>query len=166
MWFVNQRFCILRIYRTTLSEPYRQGGCIPGQGDTLHSKSMHRRRNCAVNRVILWLNGTLCRELVPYGFPLVVLHTISIISFHCGACLEVVFEFEWRATYFASLRAKLILAPLGIPKWVRPSMNWYGMFFVQTPTPSPSMHWKCTQHGTCMQNNQHPTKGQSNVSHH
>ena len=34
----------------------------------------------------------------------------------CGACSEVVFEFEWRATYFGSLKAKLILAPLDMPK--------------------------------------------------
>ena len=33
------------------------------------------------------------------------------------ACLEIVFEFEYRATYFGSLRFKLILAPLGMPKW-------------------------------------------------
>ena len=32
------------------------------------------------------------------NFPLVVLHTISISSSTCGACLEVVFEFEWMAT--------------------------------------------------------------------
>jgi hypothetical protein len=25
-------------------------------------------------------------------------------------------EIEWRATYFSSLKAKLILAPLGMPK--------------------------------------------------
>ena len=30
----------------------------------------------------------------------------------CGACLEVVFESERISTYFGSLRAKLILAPL------------------------------------------------------
>ena len=29
-----------------------------------------------------------------------------------------------RGTYAGSLRAKLILAPLGIPKWVWPFMNW------------------------------------------
>ena len=34
----------------------------------------------------------------------------------CGAYSEVVFEFDQRATYFGSLRAKLILAPLGMPK--------------------------------------------------
>ena len=33
-----------------------------------------------------------------------------------GAFLEVVFDFEQRATYFGSLRPKLILAPLGMPK--------------------------------------------------
>ena len=42
------------------------------------------------------------------------------------------FEFKWRVTYFSSLREKLILAPLGMPKWVWPSMNRYTMLFVQT----------------------------------
>jgi hypothetical protein len=36
----------------------------------------------------------------------------------CDAYSEVVFEFDRKATYFGSLRAKLILAPLGTPKWV------------------------------------------------
>ena len=35
----------------------------------------------------------------------------------CGACLEVVLVFEWWATYFGSMRARLNLAPLGMPKW-------------------------------------------------
>ena len=34
-------------------------------------------------RVILELHGTFCWESVPYNFPLVVLHTISIISHLC-----------------------------------------------------------------------------------
>ena len=50
-----------------------------------------------------------------------------------GAFSEVVFEIEWRATYFGSLGAKLVLAPLGMPKWVWPSMNQYRMIFIQTP---------------------------------
>jgi hypothetical protein len=36
----------------------------------------------------------------------------------CGACLKGVFKFEQIATYFTSLRAKFILAPLGMPKRV------------------------------------------------
>ena len=38
----------------------------------------------------------------------------QIIFFHLCACLEVVFEFEQIVTCFASLRTKLILAPLAI----------------------------------------------------
>lgn len=38
-------------------------------------------------------------------------------------------EFECRATSFDSLKVKLILAPFGVPKLVRPSMNLHGMFF-------------------------------------
>ena len=36
----------------------------------------------------------------------------------CGACSEVVFDFEWKETYFSSWRAKFNLAPLDMPKWV------------------------------------------------
>ena len=50
---------------------------------------------------------------------------------------------------FGSLRAKLVLAPLGMPKWVWPSMNRYRMFYVQTSTLPPSMHGKLTEHGRC-----------------
>ena len=45
------------------------------------------------------------------------------------------FEFEWKATCFSSLRAKLILAPLDcMPIWIWPSINRYRMFFVQYRT--------------------------------
>ena len=57
-----------------------------------------------------------------------------------GACVEVVFECEWRATCFGLLRVKLILALLGIPEWVWPLMDQYRMFFVRTSTRPPSMH--------------------------
>jgi hypothetical protein len=71
-----------------------------------------------------------------------------------GAFLEVVFDFEQRATYFGSLRAKLILAPLGMPKRVCPSISQYRMFFAQTFIPPPSMHYELAKHGRCcMQNN-------------
>ena len=43
-------------------------------------------------------------------------YNIHKFLFICGVCLKVVFEFEWGATYFSSLRAKLILATLGMPK--------------------------------------------------
>ena len=77
----------------------------------------------------------------------------------CGACLEVVFEFEWRATYCGSLRAKVILATLGMLKWVRPLMRQYRMFFVVISTLPSSMHQKLTKHERCcFQSNQLPTK--------
>ena len=111
------------------------------------------------SRVVLYFNGSFHRKLVPYEFLLVGLHTISLILSTCGAFLEVVFEFEWRSTYFGSLRAKVILAPLGMPKWVWPSMNQHRVIFVQTSTLPPSMHHKLPDHGRCcMQNNQLPTK--------
>jgi hypothetical protein len=39
----------------------------------------------------------------------------EFLSTH-GACVDVVFEFERRATCFGSLRVELILAPLGMPE--------------------------------------------------
>ena len=39
------------------------------------------------------LNGTLCQGLVPYIFPLVDLHTISVVSFH-KCMLEGSFELQ------------------------------------------------------------------------
>jgi hypothetical protein len=45
-------------------------------------------------RVTLELDGIFRLELVPYNKPLVVFHTISMVSFHFWACSEVVFEFE------------------------------------------------------------------------
>ena len=44
-------------------------------------------------------------QISPYDFLMVVLHTISIISFHLWCMLEVVFEFERRAFYINLLRA-------------------------------------------------------------
>ena len=38
-------------------------------------------------RVILCINGTFRQELVPHDFLLVVLHTISLISFHLWCML-------------------------------------------------------------------------------
>lgn len=49
---------------------------------------------------------------------LVVLHAESIISFHLWwrMLYKVLFEFEERASYFGSLRAGLVIAPLSVPK--------------------------------------------------
>lgn len=53
---------------------------------------------------VVEFNGTLHWELVLYDFPLVVIAYIYIKFFPTlvGACLEVVFEFDRRATYFGS----------------------------------------------------------------
>ena len=60
----------------------------------------------------------------------------------CCAYYEIEFKIERRATYFSSLRAKLVLASIGIPKWVWLSTNQCRKFVVQTTTLSPSMHQK------------------------
>jgi len=39
------------------------------------------------NRSMVQLNGTFCQELVPYDFPFVVLHKMSIISSHLWCIL-------------------------------------------------------------------------------
>ena len=67
----------------------------------------------------------------------------------CGVSSEVVFEFDGRATYSSSLRAKLILAP---------SMNEFkffsSLFNLQKHTENqPNME------GCCVVNNQLPIKG-------
>ena len=138
--------------------PYPRTSCTPHETPCTRSKQGMFIMSKIVKdiRVILLLNGTFfCQELVPYDFPMVVLHTESRISFTCGACSEGVFEFEWKATSVGLLRAKLMLAPLDMLKRVSPSRNQYRMFFVQTSTLPPSMHQKLTKHGrSCMQNNQ------------
>jgi len=82
----------------------------------------------------------------PIDFPLLVF-CIQHRLIYCDACSEVVFEFEWGATYFGPLRAKLSPAPLGMPTCVWYSINQYRIFFVQTSTLSPSMHQILTKHG-------------------
>ena len=39
------------------------------------------------NRSMVQLNETFCQELVPYDFPVVVLHKMSIISWHLWCIL-------------------------------------------------------------------------------
>jgi hypothetical protein len=58
-----------------------------------------------------------------------------------GACSEAVVQFEWRAAYLRSLRAKLILAPLACQKSFKPPRylskhapkTW--MLYANQPTP-------------------------------
>ena len=110
-------------------------------------------------RFILQLYETSHRELVLYDLPLVVLHTKSMISFHL-CMLGVVCEFEWKATYFCSLRTKLNFAPRGMPKWDWPSKN----RDIECSSFKPPHYYlqACTNNLTkqgmpCMQNNQLPT---------
>ena len=48
---------------------------------------------------------------------------------------------------FRFIEGQTHLAPLRMPKWIWPSMNQKGMFFVQTSTLPPSMHRKLAKHG-------------------
>ena len=113
-------------------------------------------------RDILVFNGTFCRELVSYGFLGCVRCNINT-RFPLVCLLVGGSVWSWMKShlYFGSLRAKLILAPLDcMPKWIRPSMNRYGIFFVQTSTlPHPSMRCKHAKHGRCcMQDHELPTR--------
>ena len=97
--------------------------------------------------------------LVSYDFSLVAFHIATIWSFLLWWCMLRGGIWMWmKSNYFGSLKAKLILAPLGIQKWVRPSMDQYRMFFGQTSTRPPSMNRKPIKHGRCwIQINQLPT---------
>ena len=75
-----------------------------------------------------WQHANIMERFVRSWSPLIFdfigcLYTQQLFLTTCGASLEVVFGFEWRRTYFGSLRAKFILAPLVMPKWIWPSMN-------------------------------------------
>ena len=82
-----------------------------------------------------------------------------IFWFMLGIGVEVWME---KIFYISSLRAKLIMGPLDMPKWVNwPSMNQYRMFFFETSTPTPIMHQKTYQTWKVMyymQNNTLSTK--------
>ena len=69
-------------------------------------------------RVIL---QSICRGLFIRSLPSVVFHRLLCIRCPlflstCGACSQEVFEFQRRATYLGSVRAKLILAPSCMPR--------------------------------------------------
>ena len=81
----------------------------------------------------------------------------------CEVYLEVLLIFKWRATYYGSLRAKLMLATLGMPKWVWPSTNQYRILFVQTSTLPPRTHETKNLPKCCMQNNEFQIKSHSEL---
>ena len=115
----------------------------------------HAWKQLAIEEKIDWFH----RELGPYTFPLVVLHRKPKLSFYLWCMLGGSVWIVWSATYHNLLRVKLILAPLGIPKWVWPSMNRFRKFFIWTSTLPSSIHRQLTKHRwCCMQNNQLPTK--------
>ena len=111
----------------------------------------------------LKFNGTFRQEWAPYVFLLFGLQQYHQFLSTRVACLEVVFEFECRATFFdffegqahfSSLWYAKICLTLNEPVW-----DVFCSFFVQTSTLAPSMHWKLTEHGKgCTQNYQPPLK--------
>ena len=97
--------------------------------------------------------GTYCRELVPNGcFAYSIDDFFPLVMYTWKQCLVLN-----KKQPISVCWANLTLAPLGMPKWVWPSMNPYRTFFVQT-----LHHLQAfTEHGRCcMQYNQLPTKCQ------
>ena len=74
------------------------------------------------NRCIALAQWEFCRELVFYEFPLVVLHIITIISFHLWYILEGRVWISMKDNLF-----QFIFAPLRHAKWAWFSMNWCRM---------------------------------------
>ena len=119
------------------------------------------------NRVIFTKSMGLSLGVSPYVFPLdfftyrflfIYLLLLFLCCLHLWCMLTllrgtVVLESEWRATYFRSFRAKLMLAPLGMAKWVWPLMDRYRMFFIQSSTLPLSVHQKFTEHERCCMQN-------------
>ena len=105
-------------------------------------------------RAILQLNGTFGRKFVPMSF-----HWLFSMQYQkhistCGACSEVVFEFERRATYFGSLRTKLFYHLLACqyefdPQWTDIECSHYLQKCIKG---------LANMEGCCMQNNQLPTE--------
>ena len=110
------------------------------------------------NRCIVLTQWEFCRDLVFYEFPLVVLHIISMISFHLWYILEGRVWISMTDNLF-----QFIFAPLDMPdmpKWAWFSTNWCRMTGLCSNlhttfkhAPKLTKRWKC-----CMQNNQLPTK--------
>ena len=71
----------------------------------------------------------------------------------CCACLEVVFEFEWRATYFSSLRARYILAPQVCHNELIYNVLYSNLHTTSKHGPKTCQTWKVS-----FANNQLPTK--------
>jgi hypothetical protein len=141
--------------RSPSRDPHIQGACT-----LLYHvfwSSQHIRKCPGGHRVILYYNGLFLGSAIIFHWLFCIQYEYLLST--CGACLEIVFEFEWRATYCGSLRVKLILAPLGILKRVWPSTKRVRTFFIQTCTLPPSMHRNFFEHGrNCMQNIHFPMK--------
>ena len=77
-------------------------------------------------------------------------YNIDNFVFTCGGCLEVVLEYEWRATQFSSLNVKFILALLvNMQNWVSPSMKqykWISAIFIGRKDSKPVTFWVCGEH--------------------
>ena len=103
-----------------------------------------------INRTIylIELTGPLTQwgflwKVVTYNYLLVVFTRYQQWYPTCGTLLGVVFKFQWRAAYLGSFRFKHILAHLGMPKCISPSMNGCRMFFVENFTTSEHVPKTC-----------------------
>jgi hypothetical protein len=117
------------------------------------------RGNCLQERYSSNSMGFFFQSWSPMDFSLVALHTYSV-SFHLRWMLGGSVWNWMKSNLLQFIEGhKLIWAPLGMLRWVWPSMYQYRMFFIQIQTLPPSMHSRFSEHGRCcMQNNQLLTK--------
>ena len=97
-------------------------------------------------------------EFIPYDFPWMVLHTISIISFHLwcmlGSSVLNLDEEQPISVNWGPNSSSHVLACQNDPQWT--NMEYYLFnppYYLQSCTQKITQHWMC-----CMQNNQLPTK--------
>ena len=65
---------------------------------------------------------------------------LSVLYFHLWCMLRDSVWITMKSNLFRLNEAKLFRATRGMPKWVSPSADSYGMFFIQTSTLPPSMN--------------------------
>ena len=99
------------------------------------------------------IGGVFVASWFPMIFPLVVLHTLPMISFHSWLCMVGGSVWIWMKSnlfQFLNEGQTYLRTFLACQTWVWPLMNQYRMLFVQTSTPlPPSMHRKLPEHWRC-----------------
>jgi hypothetical protein len=96
---------------------------------------------------IFWAHGQVSLKHIPFWYPFLEAHVTTHYS-NIGVRSRQITELDTST-----------LPPPCMPQWVWPQWTKYRMLFVQTFTPTPSMHHKLLGYGKYhMQNNHLPTK--------